>query len=66
MNKFKLLFDILLAKYDTFNEYSPSNEIKRALKTYLINYTDIPKKLTAGRSAPLSSINSASANANIA
>jgi hypothetical protein len=62
MNKFKLLFDIPLAKYDILNEYPPSDEIKRALKTYLINYIDIFKKLTAERSTPLLSIDSTSAN----
>jgi hypothetical protein len=62
MNKFKPLFDIPLAKYDILNEYPPFDEVKRALKAHLINYTDIPKKLIAGRSTPLLSIDSASAN----
>jgi hypothetical protein len=62
MNKFKLLFDILLAKYDTLNEYPPFDEIKRALEAHLINYIDIPKKLTAGRSTPSPSTDSTSAN----
>jgi hypothetical protein len=66
MNKFKLLFDILLAKYDIFNEYSPFDEIKRVLEAYLINYIDIPKKLIAGRLTPSPFIDSASANTNIA
>jgi hypothetical protein len=66
MNKFKLLFDIPLAKYDTLNEYPPSDEVKRALEAHLINHTDIPKKPTAGRSTPLLSIDSALANANVA
>jgi hypothetical protein len=66
MNKFKLLFDILLAKYDTLNEYPPSDKVKRALKAHLINYIDIPKKLTAGRLTPLPSADSVSANTNIA
>jgi hypothetical protein len=60
------LFDILLAKYDTLNEYPPSDEVKRALEAYLVNYTDIPKKPTAGRLTPLPSVDSASANANVA
>jgi hypothetical protein len=62
MNKFKLLFDILLVKYDIFNEYSSFDEVKRVLEVYLINYIDIPKKLIAGRLTPLLSIDSASAN----
>jgi arsenate reductase-like glutaredoxin family protein len=66
MNKFKLLFDILLAKCDTLNEYLLSDEVKRALKAHLINYIDIPKKPTAGRLTPLLSIDSTSANANVA
>jgi hypothetical protein len=66
MNKFKLLFNILLAKYDTFNEYPFFDEIKRALEAYLINYIDIPKKLIAGRLTPLPFADSASANINIA
>jgi hypothetical protein len=66
MNKFKLLFDILLAKYDTLNEYPPFDEIKRALEAYLINYIDIPKKLIAGRLTPLLFIDSVLANANVA
>jgi hypothetical protein len=66
INKFKLLFDIPLAKYDTLNEYPPSDEIKRALEAHLINHIDIPKKPTAGRSTPLPSVDSTSANTNIA
>jgi hypothetical protein len=66
MNKFKLLFDILLVKYDIFNEYSSFDEVKRVLETYLINYIDIFKKLIAGRLTPLLFIDSASANANVA
>jgi hypothetical protein len=62
MNKFKLLFDILLVKYDTLNEYSSFDEVKRALEAYLINYIDISKKLTAGRSTPLLFIDSVLAN----
>jgi hypothetical protein len=66
MNKFKPLFDIPLAKYDTLNEYPPSDEVKRALEAHLVNHTDIPKKPTAGRSTPSPSADSASANANVA
>jgi hypothetical protein len=66
MNKFKPLFDILLAKYDTLNEYSFSDEIKRVLEAHLINYIDISKKPTAGRLTPLPSADSTSANTNIA
>jgi hypothetical protein len=66
MNKFKLLFNILLAKYDILNEYSLSDEIKRALEAHLINHINIPKKPTAGRLTPLPSADSASVNINIA
>jgi hypothetical protein len=62
MNKFKSLFNILLAKYDTLNKYPPFDEVKRALETHLINYIDIPKKLTAGRSTPLLFIDSTLTN----
>jgi hypothetical protein len=47
MNKFKLLFDIPLAQYNNLNEYPPADDIKRVLETYLINYSDVPKKPTA-------------------
>jgi hypothetical protein len=62
MNKFKPLFNIPLAKYDTLNEYPSSDEVKRALEAHLINHIDIPKKPTAGRSTPSPSTDSASAN----
>jgi hypothetical protein len=62
MNKFKPLFDIPLAKYDILNEYPPFDEVKRALEAYLINYINIPKKLTAGRLTPLLFIDSILAN----
>ena len=42
MNKFKPLFDIPLAQYDTLNEYPPSDEVKRALEAHLVNHLDIP------------------------
>jgi hypothetical protein len=45
MNKFTSLFNIPFTKYNTLNEYPPFDEIKRALKVYLVNYLDIPKKL---------------------
>jgi hypothetical protein len=47
MNKFKPHFDISLTKYDALNEYPSPDEVKRALETHLINYSDIPKKPTA-------------------
>jgi predicted ATP-grasp superfamily ATP-dependent carboligase len=62
MNKFTPLFDIPLTKYDTLNEYPPSDEVKRALKAHLVNHSDIPKKPTVGQpSQPIT----ASANTNI-
>ena len=45
INKFISLFNIPLTKYNTLNKYPPSDEIKRALKAHLVNYSDIPKKL---------------------
>jgi hypothetical protein len=57
MNKFKPLFDILLAQYKNLNEYSPTDDIKRALEAYFINYFDVSKKPTA-------SINNITANNN--
>jgi hypothetical protein len=63
MNKFKPLFDIPLAKYDTLNEYSSSDEVKRALEAHLVNYLDIPKKPTVGKP---SQPTTASVNANVA
>jgi hypothetical protein len=47
MNKFKPLFDILLAQYENLNEYPPVDDIKRVLEAYLVNYSDVPKKFTA-------------------
>jgi len=49
MNKFKPLFDIPLAKYDTLNEYPPSDEVKRALEAHLVNHSEVPKKPTVGK-----------------
>jgi hypothetical protein len=66
MNKFKPLFDILLAKYDTLNEYPSFDEVKRTLEAHLINYINIPKKLIAERLIASPSIDSTSANTNIA
>jgi hypothetical protein len=63
MNKFKPLFDIPLAKYNALNEYPPSDEVKRALKAHLVNYSEIPKKPTAEKP---SQPTTASANINIA
>jgi hypothetical protein len=58
MNKFKPLFDIPLAKYDSLDEYPPSDEVKRALEAHLVNHSDIPKKPTASTpSQPTASIN---------
>jgi hypothetical protein len=51
MNKFKPLFDIPLAQYDTLNEYPPSDEVKRALEAHLVNHSYIPQKPTATASA---------------
>jgi hypothetical protein len=65
MGKFKPLFDIPLAQYDTLDEYPPSDEVKRALEAHLVNHSDIPKKPTVGKSTP-SQAQPASANANIA
>jgi len=65
MGKFKPLFDIPLAQYDTLDEYPPSDEVKRALEAHLVNHhADIPKKPTVGKSAP-SQDQPASANANV-
>jgi hypothetical protein len=44
MNKFKPLFDIRLAQYDTLDEYPPAEEIKRVLEAHLVNHSDIPPK----------------------
>jgi len=63
MNKFKPLFDIPLAQYDTLDEYPPSDEVKRALEAHLVNHSDIPKKPTVGKSTTQPT---ASANANVA
>jgi len=49
INKFKPLFDIPLAQYDTLEAYPASDDIKRALKAHLINHSDIPKKPTVGK-----------------
>jgi hypothetical protein len=65
MSKFTPLLDIPLAKYDTLNEYPPSDEVKRALEAHLVNHSDIPKKPTVGMSTP-SQAQPASANANVA
>ena len=65
MNKFKPLFDIPLAQYDTLNEYPPSDEVKRTLEAHLVNHSDIPTKPTVGKSTP-SQVQSASVNANVA
>jgi len=64
MNKFKPLFDIPLAKYDSLNEYPAPDEVKRALEAHLVNHPDIPKKPTAEKTT--SSEPAASANTNIA
>jgi hypothetical protein len=45
-------------RYKNLNEYPLINNIKRALKTYLINYSNVPKKPTA-------LINNITANNNI-
>jgi hypothetical protein len=63
MSKFNPLFDIPLAKYDTLNEYPPPDEVKRALEAHLVNHSDIPKKLTAGKPPQPTT---ASANTNVA
>jgi hypothetical protein len=65
MNKFKPLFDIPLAKYNTLNEYPPSDKVKQALEAYFINHTDIPKKPTVEK-LMLSFTDSASVNVNVA
>jgi hypothetical protein len=64
MNKFKPLFDIPLAKYDTLEEYPSPEEVKRALEAHLVNHTEIPKKLTVDKSTP-SQATAALANTNI-
>jgi hypothetical protein len=64
MNKFKPLFDIPLAQYDTLDEYPPAEEIKRALEAHLVNHSDIPKKPTVGKTLP--SLSTASINVNVA
>jgi hypothetical protein len=46
MNKFKPLFDILLAQYNNLNEYPLTDDIKRALEAHLINYSNVSKKPT--------------------
>jgi hypothetical protein len=51
MNKFKPLFDIPLAKYDTLEEYPAPEEVKRALEAHLVNHAEIPKKPTVGKSS---------------
>jgi hypothetical protein len=64
MSKFSPLFDIPIARYDTLNEYPPSDEVKRALEAHLVNHSDIPSKPTVGMSTP-SQAQPASANANV-
>jgi hypothetical protein len=64
MNKFKPLFDIPLAQYETLNEYPPADEVKRALEAHLVNHSDIPKKPTVEK-PPQSQDQPASANANV-
>jgi hypothetical protein len=68
MNKFKPLFDIPLAKYDTLEAYPPPDEVKRAIEAHLVNHqSDIPKKPTAGKpTEPTPSEPAASINANVA
>src|SRR5271163_4729252 len=68
MNKFKPLFDIPLAKYDTLEAYPPPEEVKRAIEAHLVNHqSDIPKKPTAGKpTKPTPSEPAASINANVA
>lgn len=41
MNKFKPLFDIPLAEYDTLDEFPPPDDVKRALEAHLANHSDI-------------------------
>ena len=65
MNKFKPLFDISLVRYKTLKEYPPLKEIKRALKTHLVNHTEILRKLTVGKLIPSQTI-TALVNTNIA
>ena len=67
MNKYKPLFDIPLAKYDSMDEYPKPDEIKRALKTHLVNHPDIPKKPTAEKmSSTMLFQSEASVNTNVA
>ena len=63
MNKFKPLFDIPLAQYDTLEEYPSPDEVKRALEAHLVNHTDIPKKPTVEKQ---SQSTTASVNTNFA
>src|SRR5277367_6825444 len=70
MNKFKPLFDIPLAKYNTLEEYPPPEKVKRALEAHLVNHqSEIPKKPTAEKptqpTQPTASEPTASINANI-
>jgi hypothetical protein len=67
MNKFKPLFDIPLAQYDTLEEYPASDEIKRALEAHLVNHSVIPQKPTVEKPSQSTAASvPASANANVA
>jgi hypothetical protein len=64
MNKFKPLFNILLAKYNNMDKYLSTDEIKRALEAYLINYPNALKKSTTSNNTPTTANNTTAGKGN--
>jgi hypothetical protein len=66
MNKYKPLFDIPLAKYESEQQFPDADKLKRELEAHLVNHPDTPQKPTAGLATtppqPGASVNAAVAD----